>query len=170
VRRRRLAVLVIAVFVLAAVAVLAVVAYDRWSCPSQAELERPRPAEEVVVAFEDRGVTLAPTTLPEAVVRGDAAYRGATAYRLFTERAGLFVLVCKARCANAPQGLREEPIATTAGRPRQDIRQFSTLGNNIAIFVTDNDGRSGQRLQARVQPVLDELDAAVPIDSHCYVQ
>jgi hypothetical protein len=50
------------------------------------------------------------------------------------------------------------------------MRQFSALGNNIAIFVTDNDRRSGRQLQARVQQVLNQLDVAEEYGSRCYIQ
>ena len=139
-----------------------------WGCPSQAELERQRSPEDVISAFADRGVKLARTPLPRTVSR-DRDYRHAIAYRHVTPRAALFVLVCKARCVDAPQGLRTERIAV-GDRSRQHARQFSTLGNNIAVFMTDNDRRSGRVLQARVQPALDELDAAVPYGSRCYIQ
>lgn len=139
-----------------------------WGCPSQAELERPRSEQDVVSAFAETGVQLARTPLPRAV-SADREYRHAIAYRHLTPRAALFVLVCKTRCVGAPQGLRKEPIAV-GGRSRRHIRQFSTLGNNIAVFTTDNDRRSGRELQARVQATLNELDAAVPYASHCYVQ
>jgi hypothetical protein len=121
----------------------------------------------VVAAFADQGVALVRTPLPRAVVADDDAYRGAVAYRHFTTHAGLFVLVCRSRCVNAPPGLRRE--SRVPGRATHRLRQFSTLGNNIAVFSTNSDGRSGRRLQARVQPVLNELDAAEDPDSRCYI-
>ena len=81
------------------------------------------------------------------------------------ERATLWILVCRARCASAPPGLdRSVPID---GRY---LRQFSTLGNNIAIFITDNDRRSGRELQASVQHVVNDLDVAYDSGSCCYIQ
>jgi hypothetical protein len=75
------------------------------------------------------------------------------------------VVVCRGRCAAAPPGL---------DRPRQIggryLRQFSSLGNNIAIFMTDNDRRSGRELQARVQHVVNDLDVAEEYGSRCYIQ
>jgi hypothetical protein len=167
---RRSTVPVVAGVVVAVVVAVAAVAYDRWRCPSQAELERARSPMEVAEAFADRGIALVSATLPRAVVRDDPAYRGATTYRHVTERAALFVLVCNTRCANAPAGLRGSPVEVAAGQRPQHVRRFSTLGNNIAIFMTDNDRRSSRKLQVRVQPVLNNLDAAVPVDSHCYVE
>ena len=172
-RRSRLALLASAgvALPLAGLAVAFVYTDGRLGCPSQRELERPRSAEEVVSAFADAGVTLTRTRLPRGFARS-REYLHAVAYRYTTAPAALFVLVCEARCVNAPEGLlrlRKERIAVGAGS-RQRIRQFSTLGNNIAVFMTDNDRRSGRELQARVQPVLNELDAAEGPDSRCYIQ
>jgi hypothetical protein len=118
-----------------------------------------------VAAFADAGVQLTPARLPRAVVGTDLPYRGASAYRYDGERATLWVLVCRARCASAPRRLdRRLPVN---GRY---LRQFSTLGNNIAMFTTDSDRRSGRKLQERVQHVMNELDVAEEYGSRCYVQ
>jgi predicted component of type VI protein secretion system len=138
----------------------------RWGCPSQAELERARASQEVVGAFADRGVELVRAQLPRAVPR-DRAYRHAVAYRHLTARAALFVLVCEARCTNAPR-LRELDIPVV-GQARQHVRLLSTLGNNIAIFVTDNNGYSGRQLLASVGPIVNGLDAHVDSDSRCSI-
>ena len=157
-----------AIAVFALVAAVAAVAYvgGVWGCPSQAELQRPRPPGEVAAAFADAGISLVRTRLPEAVVRDDPAHRGATTYRYATPRARLYVLVCALRCIDAPRGLRNQPVSV--GTPRQRVRQFSTLGNNIAIFMTDNDRRSGRELQARVQPILNDLDSSHQPGDRCY--
>jgi hypothetical protein len=173
-KRSRLALLVFAVVVLALVGAAATFVFPgwRWGCPSQAELERARAPGDVVGAFADGGVRLVRTQLPHAVAREDAAYRHARVYRHVTSRAAsraaLFVLVCEARCTDAPR-LRERDIPI-ASRSRQRVRQISSLGNNIAVLVTDNDGRSGRELQARVQPILIGLDAAQDPESRCYIQ
>jgi hypothetical protein len=137
-----------------------------WGCPSQAELERPRSEEDVVFTFAEHGVALARTPLPRAVSR-EREYREAVAYRYAAPRATLFVLVCRTRCANAPRLLTRQ---IRVGRAPQHVRQISALGNNITVFTTDADRRSGARLQARVQAALDALDVAVPYGSRCYVQ
>ena len=156
---------------LAGLAVAFVYTDGRLGCRSQRELERPQSAKEVVSAFADAGVALTRTRLPDGFPRG-GEYLHPVAYRYVTAPAALFVFVCEARCVNAPEGLlrlRKERIPVGA-RSRQHIRQFSALGNNIAVFITDNDRRSGRGLQARVQPVLNELDAAEDPDSRCYIQ
>jgi hypothetical protein len=107
-----------------------------------------------------------PTPPPRAVGGEDRAYRVARAYRYDGERATLWVLVCRSRCAGAPRGLRDPPLVIAGRR----VRQFSTLGNNVAAFTTDNDRRSGRELQADVQHVLNDLDAAEEYGSRCYVQ
>ena len=137
----------------------------RWGCKSQAELERTRSPEEVVEAFADADVPLVATSLPRVVVGYDRPYQGARAYAHDTEQATLWVLVCRGRCAGAPQGLGERPVV--GGRR---VRQFSALGNNIAVFTADNDRRSGHALQARVQHVLNGLDVAEQSGSRCYIQ
>ena len=171
-RRRRLALLATAgaALTLAGLAAAFVYTDGRLGCPSQRELERPRSAEEVVSAFADVGVALTRTSLPRGFPRR-GEYLHAVAYWYVPTPAALFVLVCETRCVNAPEGhlrLRKERIPV-GPRSRQHIRQFSTLGNNIAVFMTDNDRRSGRELQARVQPVLNELDAAEDPDSRCYI-
>ena len=168
--RRRVAILALAVATVVAAGVLAAVAYDRWSCPSQAELERDRSPDEVVHAFAERGIELVQASPPAAIIGRARAYRGASAYRYVTERAALYVVVCRTRCVNAPPGLREARVLVAPGQRPQRLRQFSTLGNNIATFTTDNDGYSGRALHLRVEPALNELDAAVAPDSHCYIQ
>lgn len=50
------------------------------------------------------------------------------------------------------------------------MRQFSTLGSNIAIFMTDSDRSSGHELQAQVQHVVNGLDAAEEYGSRSYIQ
>jgi hypothetical protein len=137
----------------------------RWGCKSQAELERTRPPAEVVDAFADAGVAIVAEPLPRVVVGFDRPYRGARTYTHETEQATLWVLVCRVRCAGAPHGLSERPVVE--GRR---MRQFSALGNNIAVFLTDNDRRSGRALQARVQHVLNDLDVAEEYGSRCYIQ
>ena len=163
----RIALLALAIAAFALVAAVAALAYvgGLWGCPSQAELQRPRPSEEIAAAFADAGFTLVRTPLPEAVVRDDTAYRGATTYRYATPRARLYVLVCALRCIDPPRGLRR-PVSV--GAPPQRVRQFSTLGNNIAIFMTDNDRGSGRELQARVQPILNDLDSSHQPGDRCY--
>lgn len=169
-RGRRLAILLAAGIALVFVALAAGFLYTGgvWGCPSQAELERPRSPKEVASAFAVEGVQLTRTRWP-GVIPWSGAYRNALAYRHTTPRAALFVVVCEARCVNAPPGLREERIGVGGGR-RQHLRQFSTLGNNLAVFVTDEDGHSGRQLHARLRQVLNELDAAVPYGSRCYIQ
>jgi hypothetical protein len=164
----RIALLLFTALVLTLFGAAALVGFaGRWGCPSQAELERARSTQEVVTAFADRGVTLVPTQLPRGVLGDDKAYRRAAKYRHVTRQAALFVLVCEARCVAAPRVLANEiPVA---GRRRQRLRQFSTLGNNIAVLVTDNDGHSGRRLHARVQLALSGLDATEDSDSRCYI-
>ena len=141
----------------------------RWGCPSQAELERTRAPEEVVDAFSDRGARLVQTGLPPGGWRRIEAYQGATVYRYARGRAAIFVLVCKVKCRGLPSSPRAAPIPVS-GASRQKIRQISVLGNNIVVFTTDNDRRSGRYLQARVQPAMDDLDVAVPYESRCYVE
>lgn len=160
----------LAVAAAAAVGGVAAFAYNRWSCPSQAELERPRSADEVVDTFADHGVELEPTALPLEVVSDYRAYRAASAYRYVSPRATLYVLVCKQRCVDAPGDVRAVPVVVAADMPPQRVRQFSTLGNNIASFATDNDGHSARKLTLRLVAVFSELDTAVSRDSHCYVQ
>jgi hypothetical protein len=135
----------------------------RWGCESQAELERTRPPAKVTATFADAGVELAPAQLPRAVVGTGLPYRGARAYRYDSERATLWVLVCRGRCAAPPRGLDRR--FAIDGRY---LRQFSTLGNNIAIFASDNDRRSGRELQARVQHIVNHLDVAEEYGSRCY--
>ena len=151
--------------VLVAAAVAVAVDVGRWGCKSQAELERTRSPAEITAAFADAGVELKPVRPPRVVVGNDRPYRGARAYRYESERATLWILVCRGRCAGAPAGL---------GRPRlvegRQLRQFSALGNNIAVFTTDTDRRSGPQLQARVQHVLNDLDVAEDPGSRCYIQ
>lgn len=164
---QRMAAVVGAAIALVLTAAAVAVAFDarRWGCKSQAELERTRPPAEVAGAFADADVPLTPTRLPRAVVGTGAPSRGATAYRYDSERATLWVLVCRARCAGAPAGLdRRLPVE---GRY---LRQFSALGNNIAIFTTDNDRRSGRELQARVQHIVDDLDVVEEYGSRSYIQ
>jgi hypothetical protein len=163
----RIAAVVGAAVALVLTAAAVAVAFDarRWGCKSQAELERTRPRGDVDAAFADAGVPLTPTRLPRAVVGTARLYRGATAYRYDSERATLWVLVCPRRCAGAPPGLDRRPLVD--GRY---LRQFSTLGNNIAIFTTDSDRRSGVQLQARVQHIVNDLDVAEENGSRCYVQ
>lgn len=60
------------------------------------------------------------------------------------ERATLWMVVCRARCARAPAGLDRD--LQIDGRY---LRQFSTPGNNIAIFTTDKD-REWRSRRARV--------------------
>ena len=166
-RGRRIALLGagLAALVLAGVTVAVAYSGGRWGCKSQAELERTRPPEEVVDAFANSGVRLAAEALPPLVVGDDRPYQGAHAYTYETERATLWVLVCRARCAGAPRGLSERPVVE--GRT---MRQFSALGNNIAVFTTDKDRRSGRALQARVQHLLNDLDVAEEYGSRCYIQ
>jgi hypothetical protein len=165
-RGRGIALLAAGLAALVLIGVAVVFAYSsvRWGCRSQAELERTRSPEEVVDAFADAGVAVVPELLPRVVVGSDRPYRGARAFTSETERATLWVLVCRARCAGAPKGLSNRPIVD--GRP---MRQFSALGNNIAVFTTDNDRRSGRALQARVQHVLNDLDVAEEVGSRCYI-
>jgi hypothetical protein len=162
----RIAAVVGAAVALVLIAAAVAVAFDarRWGCKSQAELERTRPPAEVAAAFADAGVQLTPAQLPHAVVGNGVRYRGAAAYRYDSERATLWVLVCRRRCGGAPPGLdRRLPVD---GRY---LRQFSSLGNNIAIFTTDNDRRSGRELQARVQHIVNDLDVAEEYGSRCYI-
>ena len=167
-RRLRVAALLFVAVVLVLLGITVAVSFGaRWGCPSQAELERARSQREVVAAFADRGVRLSPTGLPRAFFGDDKSYRGVAAYRHVTRQAALFVLVCEARCLAAPLALPNE-IEVAPGA-RQRLRQFSTLGNNIAVFVTDTDRRSGRRLNERIGPVLNDLDAAHDSDSRCYV-
>lgn len=84
-----------------------------------------------------------------------------------TGRAALFVVVCESRCVNAP-GLREQSLPVTP-RSQQRIRQISMLGNNIGVIVTESGGGAGRRLQAHVQPILNELDVAEDPDSRSYI-
>jgi hypothetical protein len=156
-----------AVVALVLIAAALAVAFDagRWGCKSQAELERTRPLAEIAAAFAEAGAELTPTQLPRAVVGRGRAYRGATAYRYDRERATLWVLVCPARCAGARPGL-DRPVLVDG----RYLRQFSTLGNNIAIFTTDNDRRSGGQLQARVQHIVNDLDVVEEYGSRCYIQ
>jgi hypothetical protein len=166
-RGRRIALLGVAfaALVLAGVTVAFAFSGGRWGCKSQAELERTRPPEEVIDAFADSGVGLVAEPLPREVFSDDRPYQGARAYTYDTERATLWVLVCRTRCAGAPHGLSERPMVE--GRT---MRQFSALGNNIAVFTTDNDGRSGRALQARVQQIINDLDVAEEYGSRCYIQ
>ncbi|HEV8688190.1 MAG TPA: hypothetical protein VGQ84_13000 [Gaiellaceae bacterium] len=167
-RRVRIGLLVFAILVLTLFAAAATfVIPARLGCPSQAELERARAPKEVVGAFADRGLRLVRIQLPRAVPRDDTAYRHAVAYRHVTRRAALFVFVCEARCRNGPR-LRELDIPVV-GRARQHVRLIATLGNNVAIFVTDNNGYSGRHLLANVGPILNGLDAAEDPESHCYI-
>ena len=155
----------IAAVVLTGAAMAVALDAGRWGCKSQAELERSHPREKVVAAFADAGFRLEPAAPPDVVVGDDPLYRGASAYRYDSERATVWVLVCRARCAGAPEGL---------DRPRvvdgQQLRLFAALGNNIGFFTTDNDRRSGRQLQGRVQHVLNDLDSAEDPDSRCYIQ
>jgi hypothetical protein len=48
----------------------AAVAYDRWSCPSDSELQRPRAPIEVATAFKDRGITPVPDRAVRVSVSG----------------------------------------------------------------------------------------------------
>jgi hypothetical protein len=154
-----------AALILSAAAVAVAFGAGRWGCRSQAELERTRPPAEVTAAFADAGFHLTPTHLPDAVVGTALPARGVSTYRYESEPATLWILVCRVRCADAPPGLdRRLPVD---GR---SLRQFSTLGNNIAIFMTDNDRRSGREFQERVQHVVNELDVAEEYGSRCYVQ
>lgn len=168
-RRRwgRIAALAGAAVVLVLMAAAIAVAFNagRLGCKSQSELERSRPSEEVVAAFADAGVQLDPERPPPAVLGNDRPYRSVSVYRYDSERATLWVLVCRARCASAPAGL-DRPLVIDG----RQLRQFSTLGNNIAIFMTDNDRRSGRRLQARVQHVVNDLDVAEDYGSRCYIR
>ena len=163
----RIALLALAIAAFALVAAVAALSYvgGLWGCPSQAELQRPRPPEKVAAAFADAGFTLVRTPLPRAGARADRAARGAATYRYATARARLYVLVCGVRRFDPPRRLRR-PVSV--GTPRQQVRQFSTLGNNIAIFMTDNDRGSGRQLQARVQPVLNDLDSSHQPGDRCY--
>jgi hypothetical protein len=162
----RIAAVVGAAVALVLTAAAVAVAFDarRWGCKSQAELERTRARDGVVQSFADAGVALVSKPLPRVVVGSDRHYEGAHAYAYATQRASLWVLVCPARCSDAPSGLDEHPVVE--GRT---VRQFSTLGNNIAVFASDNDRRSGQALEAQVQPVLNDLDVAEEYGSRCYI-
>jgi hypothetical protein len=144
-------------------------AHDRSRCASQAELQRPRGAEEVVAAFAGDRITLHRTVVPSTVVGDARPYHGATAYRYVTRRAALYVVICRTRCVEPPVDLGETPVIVVPDRPPQQLRQFASLGNNIATYATDDDRRSARRLVSRAQPALNALDAAVPVDSHCYI-
>jgi hypothetical protein len=117
----RIAAVVGPALALVLIAAAVAVAFDpgHWGCKSQAELERRRLPTEVVAAFADAGVQLAPTRLPRAVVGADRAYRGGTADRYDSERATLWVFVCRARCAGAPPRLVSWPTAGTCGSFRR---------------------------------------------------
>src|SRR5919204_2864188 len=144
----RIAAVVGAAVALVLVAAAVAVSFDvrRWGGKSQAELERTRPPAGIVAAFADAGVQLTPARLPRTVVGSDPGYRGARAYRYESERATLWVLVCRRRCASAPPGL-DRRLAIDG----RYLRQFSVLANNIAVFTTADDRRSGRQLQTRVQ-------------------
>ncbi len=154
-----------AVFVVFAAAVAVASSGSRWGCRSQDELERLRPPAEIVEAFSEAGAWLSLAELPRAVVGNDGPYQGASAYRYDGERATLWVLVCRARCAGVPAGL-DRPLAID----NRYLRQFSALGNNVAIFMTDNDRRSGGQLQARFQHVVNDFDVAEDPGSRCSIQ
>ena len=155
----------LAAVVVAAAAIAVALNAGRWGCKSQAELERSHPREDVVAAFADAGFPLAPAAPPGVVVGDDPHYRGATAYRYDSRRATFWILVCRTRCAGAPEGL-DRPRAVDG----RQLRLFAALGNNIGFFTTDNDRRSGRQLQGRVQHVLNDLDSAEDPDSRCYIQ
>jgi hypothetical protein len=163
----RIAAAIGAAVALALTAAAVALAFDvaRLGCGSQAELERIRPPAEVTTAFAGSGFELAPARLPRALIGTAVPHRRAATYRHDSDRATLWVLVCHERCAGAPRGLDRR--LQIEGRY---LRQFSALGNNVAIFATDDDGRSGRVLQARVQHVLNDLDIADDYGSRCYVQ
>jgi hypothetical protein len=110
-------------------------------------------------------VHLAPASLPRTVVGTAVPFREAKAYRFDSNRATLWVLICRERCAGAPPGL--DRSLRLAGRY---LRQFSALGNNIAVLTTDNDRRSGRKLQAGVQHIINDLDVAEAYGSRCYIR
>ena len=140
-----------------------------WACPSRSELERSRSLDEVRAAFAEQGAELVPAALPAGGWRRVQAYRRATVLRYSTERASVYVLVCRRKCAIVPVEPRALPVAVPAGGLHR-IRQISGLGNNLLVFFTDNDRRSTRRLQTRVQPALNDLDAAVAYGSRCYIE
>lgn len=143
------------------------VAFDvrRWGCKSQAELERTRSPNEVTAAFANAGFRLTTARFPGEVIGTAVRYRGAAIYRYDSERATLWLLVCRERCTSAPPGLDRQ--TRIEGRY---LRLFATLGNNIALFTTDKDRRSAEVLKARVQHVVNDLDIAEESGSRCYIQ
>ena len=133
----------------------------RWGCPSQAELERLRTPEEVVLAFEKSGLELEPATWSREL-RGAGAYRGALLFRHDAPGATLHVLVCKVRCGISRFQLRP-------GRARERFRFGFVPGNNVAGWIGGED-QSAARLRTAIGKPLGELDTSVDPDSRCYIR
>lgn len=164
--RRSVAVAVVVLGLVGAVAAYGYYGVNvwRWGCLSQRELERLRTADEVVAAFENRGLELERVPLPRALAGDAPAYRGAELFRHSTPSAGLFVLVCKTRCAVSRYQFERD------GGKGQRFRMGFVLGNNVAGWITDGgDRRHAATLQADVGRALSKVDTSVDPESRCYI-
>lgn len=138
----------------------------RLGCPSQAELERPRSADEVVARFAQDGIQLRPTPVPPAISAGRPEYRYARVYRYTGEDGAIWAVVCRRRCeATFAPPLTDLPAPQSRQRR---IRQTSFAGNNL-VFVFTGERELWRRLLTRSGDALADLDSAPEYGSRCYV-
>lgn len=157
-------------FVMAAVAGL--VAYGRgsleivrWGCPSQAELDRVQSVEDVTEAFAEHGLPLEPIPQPAWLPPREPAYRGALAFRHRARGATVYVLVCRQRCAISRFRFGE---ARRVGEQRWRLGIGSN--NNVPVWVTEDDPRSGARLLDAISDPLRRVHPSIAYGSRCYVR
>jgi hypothetical protein len=169
-RRPRRSSLVAGVLLLALVA--SIVAYGRnslnivrWGCPSQAELDRVQSVEDVTSAFAEHDLALEAIPLPVWLPPSEPAYRGARAFRHVAPGATVYLVVCRQRCAISRFRFGE---ARRVGEQRWRIGLNSN--NNVPIWVTEADPRSGARLLEAMSPALREVQPYIDSDSRCYIR
>ena len=136
----------------------------RWGCPSQAELDRIQSVEDVTASFERHDLPLEPIPLPAWLPPREPAYRGAKAFRHEAPRATVYVLVCRQRCAIS---------RFRFGEARRVVEQRWRLGidsnNNVPIWVSEADRRSGAQMLEAVAAPLEDVQPYIAYGSRCYI-
>lgn len=135
----------------------------RWGCPSQDELERVQSVDEVVDAFREADLPLERTPMPAAIPPTAPGPRGGTAFRHVTPGATLYVVVCPRRCTS--NRFRHDREDTTGQRWRLGMNS----GNNVPVWVTEEDRRAGTRLLEAARRPLREVHPYVEYGSRCYI-
>ncbi len=138
----------------------------RWGCPSDAERTKLRAPEEVVDAFDNHDLELAQVPLPPVLANGAPVYNGAVLYRHSTTSATAFVLVCKTRCATSQYQLNRSGGGVPVGQ-RWHIGIIG--GNNVVMWITAADRRSGAELSRQTTPGYGDIRGAIDPDSRCYI-